>query len=178
MPDRGGILMSTIASPASRPRWVAWQTQESGKRTTKVPYSAGGPKAKADDPSTWCTRVDAEFRAAILPKPFGLGGVGIELGDHEGLCLGGLDLCTCRDRETGTVETWAQEVVERFGSYAEVSPSGTGLKVFFAFDPADLVPLRLAMDTDHSRMFKRGGGDHSPAIELHLGNRYFSSSRS
>ena len=42
----------------------------------------------------------------------------------------GVDLDGCRDPETGEVEGWARKVVEALDSYTEISPSGTGLKVF------------------------------------------------
>lgn len=61
----------------------------------------------------------------MLPKPFGSGGVGLELGDHEGHALAGIDLDTCRD-DAGNLTPWATEVLNRFETYAEVSPSGSG----------------------------------------------------
>jgi primase-polymerase (primpol)-like protein len=39
-----------------------------------------------------------------------------------------LDYCLCPD--TGKLESWAAAIVAKLGSYAEVSPSGTGVKVF------------------------------------------------
>ena len=45
-------------------------------------------------------------------------------GDHAGLILAGVDLDTCCP-EGGAFEPWATEVMERFSSYAETSPSGT-----------------------------------------------------
>jgi hypothetical protein len=39
----------------------------------------------------------------------------------------GIDLDGCRDPDSGAVESWAQAVVERFPTYCEVSPSGTGV---------------------------------------------------
>ena len=84
------------------PRWVAWQaeTRKAGRPPTKVPYSPrGGGKAQADNPATWGDRQAAEKRAVVLPKPLGLGGVGIQLGDlGNGRALGGVDLDTCRLR--------------------------------------------------------------------------------
>jgi predicted P-loop ATPase len=86
--------------------------------------------------------------------------------------VGGADLDTCRDE--GTLAPWASEVVERFGSYTETSPSGTGVKVFFLYDAADLPLLRQAMGTEHGRQWKRRAlGDHPPAIELYVGGRFF-----
>jgi putative DNA primase/helicase len=165
-----------LASLSALLRWVAWQTEGRGPqgKPTKVPYGPDGRKARADAPSTWGTRAAAEARAAKLPRPFGTGGVGLELGDHDGLAIGGIDLDSCRDPNTGALTPWATDVLELFRSYAEVSPSGTGVKVFFLFDGADLPALRATMGTEHGKQFKRkGGGDHPPAIELYVGNRYF-----
>jgi hypothetical protein len=156
---------------------VAWQTQErepSGP-PTKVPYAPrSGAKARADDPATWGTRPKAEARAARLPKPFGLGGVGIELGDlGDGRCIGGVDLDTCRN-DAGTLAPWAAEVVALCNSYCEISPSGSGVKVFFSYPAADLAAIRAAMGTLHGKVWKQpGDAEHPPAIELHVGNRYF-----
>ena len=95
------------------------------------------------------------------------------LGDHQGLTIGGLDLDTCLF-ETGDVAPWAVEMVQRFGSYAEVSPSGTGVKIFFTYDAADFIALRGVMGSEWGKQYKRGTGrDHPPAIELYLGNRFF-----
>lgn len=177
MPD--GIVkpVVTLASVASLPRWVAWQSEhredKPGEGPTKVPYAPGtGGRAMANNPRTWSTRAAAQGRADKLPKPGGAGGVGIQLGAHDGLSMGGIDLDSCLG--SSGWEAWAQEVVDRFGSYAEVSPSGTGLKVFFRFDQVALPVLRQAMGTNHGKLWKRSTGtDHPPAIELHLGNRYF-----
>jgi len=41
-----------------------------------------------------------------------------------------VDLDDCRDPETGVLEPWAADAVATLNSYTEVSPSGTGVKVF------------------------------------------------
>lgn len=166
----------TLAGFAELPRWVAWQTElrPNGKASTKVPYAPDGRKAKANAPRTWGLRDIAEERAALLPKPYGLGGIGIELGTmDDGRSLGGIDLDTCRDAD-GTFTPWALEVIERFDTYGEISPSGTGAKLFF-FYPTDALPkLRTSMGAaEFGKLFKKAGGEHPPAIELHLANRFF-----
>src|SRR5215468_10117180 len=123
--------MTTLDDLASEPRWVAWRNEprsDNPKKLTKVPYSPAGHKAKADDPATWGNRAAAEARAKRLDKPHG-GGIGIELGagGDAGLFLGGVDLDTCRAPD-GTITPWAREIIERFASYCEVSPSDTGCK--------------------------------------------------
>jgi len=169
----------TLAALAPRPLWVAWQTEDrpDGK-PTKVPYATSGPaerKAKADAPATWGSRPAAEKRAMALAKPYGIGGVGIELASlGDGRSLAGIDLDTCRDPETGAMESWAEDVAATFDCYAETSPSGTGAKLFFTYDATALPDFRAVMgNSKFGKQFKRGGGDHPPAIELHLGNRYF-----
>ena len=167
----------TLTAMATWPCFVAWQTEDrgDGKPPTKVPYAPDGRKARANQRSTWGTRAAAEEMAAKLPKPYGVGGVGLEFAPlDDGRALAGIDLDTCRDPGTGQFEQWALDIIERFGSYAETSPSGTGAKIFFTYTHADLPSLRAAMNgAAFGKQFKRGGGEHPPAIELHLGNRYF-----
>ncbi len=159
----------------SQPRWVVWRNEQRNGKTTKVPYNARTRReAKSDDRTTWSTRPAAEATARVLVKRQA-GGVGIVLGDlGNGYWLAGIDLDTCR-REDGEFEPWAVEVINRFGSYAEISPSGTGAKIFFRCRADDLPKLRSALgDAKFGRQFKRGNGkDHPPAIELYLSHRYF-----
>ena len=174
----------TLASIASLPCWVAWQTElrPNSRKPTKVPYAPSGRgKARANAPSTWGTLDAARTRAAALPKPYDLGGVGIEFCPMEdGRSIGGVDLDTCRDPSTGTLEPWARAVVDSLASYTEVSPSGTGVKVFLLFSTADHEAIRRVLGTTANGDLKFGsswtrkaGADHPPAIELHTGNRYF-----
>ena len=41
----------------------------------------------------------------------------------------GIDLDDCRNPETGEIAAWAQEIIDRFDSYTEVSPTGTGVRI-------------------------------------------------
>src|SRR5882757_3474707 len=111
----------TLDALAIIPRWVAWQLEEVGGRITKVPYSPRtNGRARANDPSTWGTMVEAMARCNQLPMQHGQGGVGIELGNiGGGQSVGGIDLDTCIDAD-GTVAPWAQEIIDRFRSYTEI----------------------------------------------------------
>ena len=51
----------------------------------------------------------------------------------------GVDLDHCRDADTGALEPWAAQIVEELGSYAEVSPSGTGVHIIVS---GELLPGR------------------------------------
>jgi hypothetical protein len=42
----------------------------------------------------------------------------------------GVDLDHCRDPETGAIEKWAREIIAFLWSYTEVTPSGTGFRIF------------------------------------------------
>jgi hypothetical protein len=172
----------TLADLAALPRWVAWRTepQRGTGRITKVPKSpATLAEAASTRPETWGTREAAEAADQRLPaSPHGPGGVGIVLGDwQDGQRIGGVDLDACRDPETGAVEPWARNVLALLDTYAEVSPSGTGIKALFTMEAGAVAALRDArlLERDgFGRSFKRGTGlEHPPAIEAHLGGRYY-----
>jgi predicted P-loop ATPase len=143
-------------------RFVLWKTvpdRETG-RTRKVPIQARtGKAASSTDPATWATW-DACRNAQRRHHAAGIGVV------FNGDGLGGIDLDTCRDPATGAIAPWAQEIIADLNSYAEVSPSGTGVKVLFRADP---VPRLRA----HKRTVGEAGGDHPPAVELYVTGRYF-----
>lgn len=161
-----------LVALADAARWVAWRLDTpDGRQPTKVPYAPGSGMARANDAATWGTLAAAQAAAAALPDAKG---VGVMLGIHDGYALSGLDLDTCRDAGTGAIEAWASDMIARFSTYAEVSPSGTGIKLFFKYAAADLPQLLQAMGTAGGKQFKRKGyGTHPPAIELYLAVRWF-----
>src|SRR5262249_50058204 len=64
----------------------------------------------------------------------------------------GVDLDHCRDRETGAIEPWAEEIIALLWSYTEITPSGTGLRIFVrATLPAAGRKHRQIELYDHSR---------------------------
>ena len=166
--------MTAFAEFAATQRWIAWRNELRGERLTKIPYGAGGRPAKADDPATWLVRAQAERLHQRLTNGV-LSGIGFELGPCDAeLAVGGIDLDTCRDPASGMIESWAQQIIDRFGSYAEISPSQRGAKIFFRYDPSKLEQLRTAMGGHDGRKYATASrGDHPPAIELYLNRRYF-----
>jgi predicted P-loop ATPase len=166
--------MSAFDALADDCRWVAWRNEPRGNKPTKVPFADPRRKAQANKPATWRIRRDAEACAQKIVNGLG-GGIGIVLGDlSDDRVLIGVDLDTCRS-ETGEFAPWAAEVIERLCSYAEISPSGTGAKIFALAHSAAVEEVRAKTDIKHGRTFARGNGgaEHPPAIELHLSNRYF-----
>jgi hypothetical protein len=144
-----------------------------------VPWRPNGTKrADVTNPEHRGTLEQARMRADALSKPFGKGGVGTVLTEiGANLVLMGLDLDTCRSPQSGKIADWAASVVERFDSYAEVSPSGRGLKLWALMRKADrdaiLTEIQQAGGNEEGTKWARRGGEHPPAIELFLGRRYF-----
>jgi hypothetical protein len=169
--------MTAFAALADQPRWVAWRSEMRSGKATKVPYGRGDRHAKADDPATWLTMTEARAIARRFYDGSG-GGIGIELGDvGADQYLGGLDLDSCLI--SGQLADWAKRILEAVGSYAETSPSGSGIKLYFYMASEDVrgfldrigVPpkargCRRALPGTDSR-------DHGPAIEVYLDRRYF-----
>jgi hypothetical protein len=169
--------------------WVGWDLRlranaQPGDEPTKVPIDPRtGREAKANDPNTWGTLAEAEWRAQQLRgrKSFVDGGIGLQFCElDDGRAIAGVDLDTCV--AGGTIAPWAQAVIGRFASYTELSPSRTGLHILFTYPTEELQRLRdLGLikqngkgEPGYGRVFKkRGDGKHAPGIELRLGRRYF-----
>lgn len=153
-------------------RWVAWRLDTRDGKQAKVPYNpVTGRMAKATDPRTWAGRRAAESRSGDLLAGGKTGGVGIVLGNlDDGFYLCGIDLDGCRDPATGELGKWASDIIARFASYAEVSPSQTGVKVFFRLSAGDIFKARAALGGKPGRGWKRGS--HF-GIEAYVGDRYF-----
>src|SRR5262249_34921642 len=106
------------------PRAVLWKYILVNGTWTKVPFRVANAErpASSTDPSTW-----GAMRDAITDFEDGKSdGIGIVLGDG----LIGIDLDHCRNPETGMIASWALAIVETLDSYAEASPSGTGVHIF------------------------------------------------
>jgi hypothetical protein len=129
----------TLASLADRDVWVGWRTEARDGRATKIPFDPRtGQPAKSDDSRSWATCREAEFWA-IKERGDGVGIMSCPVGDAS---LAAVDLDACRNTDTGDIAPCAQEIIDRLGTYAEVSPSGTGVTAFFAIANADLSPSR------------------------------------
>jgi putative DNA primase/helicase len=104
--------------------WVAWGIRDAPPKSPFNPISllSGKPSpAKAGVKETW-----SSYHAAIKCVSSGLAqGIGYEFdGD-----VFGVDLDHVIDT-AGVLTQQAQEIVDKFNSYTEVSPSGTGLHIF------------------------------------------------
>ena len=128
--------------------WVMWSYRQRHGKWTKVPRMIDGKNASSTNPNTWTSYGDV---VDTLIMGEGFGGIGLVLGGN----LHGVDLDDCRDPESGVLNALAQEVLERVQGYAEISPSGTGIKIF------------TRTNLDQARTKKEVG------IELYKDGRYF-----
>jgi predicted P-loop ATPase len=168
---------NTLEDFANTPRWVIWRNEprkEDPTKLTKVPYRLDGRKASSIEPETWVTRDKAAAGVASIVNGYG-GGIGIVLGEvDDDITLTGIDLDTCR-AEDGTFEPWAREILERFPTYTEISPSGKGAKLFFLVHQEDFDAISDQLNNKQTgRQFKKhGGDDHPPGFEIYFTGRYF-----
>jgi hypothetical protein len=168
---------ATLADFAQDKCWCAWQEEPTDAGTlTKVPHGLHG-RASSTDQTTWLTRAEAEKVAGRLKnKPKG---VGIFLGRDQDLPPGfarvGFDFDSCRDPVTEAIAPWAWKLIMALDSYAEISPSGTGIKVYALIREADLFAIRRVINaTGWGRSWKmKTGQGHPPGIEVYLRDRYF-----
>lgn len=136
------------AELCKKSRWVMWQLVQRKGRWTKMPKTVNGAAASSTNSATWST-FDEVCDALLMGD--GFDGIGLVLGDD----VHGIDLDDCRDPVTGDLTDLANEVLEGVQGYAEVSPSGTGIKVF------------AKTNLDGSRTKKEFG------VELYKSGRYF-----
>lgn len=74
----------------------------------------------------------------------------------------GIDLDGCRNPETSEIADWAKKVIVGVGSYAEVSPSGRGVKIF----------AKRVGEWTWQKKFSERGGSHQ-GWEVYTEGRYF-----
>jgi hypothetical protein len=135
-------------------RWVGWKyevrldTRTGDLKWSKVPYQVRSPtyKASSTNAKTWGTCAQAEAAYAHGDVE----GIGFVLGDG----WAGADLDHCTDPATGALEAWAWAEVQSLASYAEWSPSGTGVHILLHGDVHD-------------------GGHKHGGIEAYGGGRFF-----
>lgn len=146
---------------ATMNRFVVWKlaTKPGRAKPTKIPYQAADPsrEASSTDPKTWASFEQAV--AAIERMPGQLDGIGFVLGDG----ISGVDLDNCIDAATGELEPAAAAIIAELETYAEVSPSGRGVKLFG----------KGSIPSDRGRRFDHQWGSGGGSIELYSHGRFF-----
>src|SRR3954451_6908576 len=112
-------------------RFVLWRNEVRDGKPTKAPLRTNGQYADSTKLSTWNTLAECE-KALRSVRAAGIGFVLAHERDTAARlpAIVGVDLDGCRDPATGEIKPWALEIVRNLASYGEVSPSGTGVKVY------------------------------------------------
>lgn len=116
------------------PQWIVWKWEQrrdkkSGKASwTKPPYFPGNANPERMPKADAAKGKGCEFEVALARFRGGYAdGIGFVFSPDLPFC--GIDLDDCRDPATGEIEPWALDALRRLNSYAEVSPSQTGVKI-------------------------------------------------
>jgi hypothetical protein len=120
-------------------RWVTWRWVWNGTKWDKPPF-----KSKSNDPKTWSSYADA-LKAVKAGK---VDGIGFVLTDSD---IAAEDLDKCRDRESGKLSAWAEELVaeaQEAGAYVETTVSGTGLRILGRAANGKGLNTKLHIDND------------------------------
>lgn len=131
----GPIMKAQVVTPTIRvpdslaelDQWIVWRyEQRDGGKPTKVPYQINGSHASSTDAKTWCPWNEA--LRAWQEHPSRWSGTGFVFSPDDPFF--GVDLDQCLD-DAEKLKPWAQAIMERFiESYAEISPSGRGIKIW------------------------------------------------
>jgi hypothetical protein len=105
------------------PQFLVWKAEQRDGRWTKVPYNSRGGPGSSTNSQTW-----SSFDEAKQAYECGnYSGIGIAMSAP----LAGVDLDGCVDPNTAEIADWAMVIIRAFNSYAEISPSGKGVRIFF-----------------------------------------------
>ncbi len=137
-------------------QWICWRAVPKNNDPAKMDKQPVNPHtgqlAKTNDPATWGT-----FDEAVAGiSQYSLTGLGLVFSATDGLT--GFDFDDCID-DQGNIHPEVGAMLKRLGSYAEISPSGKGIKVW--------VKAKFALDRGHK--VKKDGYE----IEVYKDGRYF-----
>jgi hypothetical protein len=118
-----------------RSRWLVWKlVQKAGKsKADKIPYYIDGTIRHGEQGCDADRAKLATYNEAVTALERGNGeyaGVGFAMLSDNNLEITGLDLDNCIS-EAGDFSELAEEFTQGAGTYAEISPSGRGLRLFF-----------------------------------------------
>ncbi len=117
------------------PRWVLWRYELKDGRFTKIPKLPNRKNASSTNSATWSDFDTA--RQAYEASPDYFSGAGIALGPpikHEGkqMYLIGIDFDHCVEGKQ--LAPFVKEAKAYLDTYTELSPSGTGIRMFVLSD--------------------------------------------
>lgn len=163
-------ILTTDDMRASK-QWVCWRLEKRNGKLTKVPYNPlNGRKAESNDPQTWGTAQQALDRCNRPQSHYQ--GIGFMFSPSI-LPIMGIDLDHCVNAETGQIDAWAWEIIKRLNTYAEYSPSGTGVHLLII---GELPAIEVDGQIERKGKKKKLSGDDyqkDAAIEMYCEKRYF-----
>lgn len=124
----------------ARNQWVCWllkKTEQLNGKVPKKPFTKipicplTGTNASTTEPTTWTDFGTACTFYQDFVDDGGIHGLGFILRDD----LIGVDLDGCRDAQSGEIAEWATKIINLLDSYTEISPSGTGIRIFCTGQP-------------------------------------------
>lgn len=135
------------------PRFCLWKYTLVGdgetQKWSKLPVQPTGKSASSTNPATW-----TDFLTAQKAYENGnFDGIGFVFTGDDNLI--GIDIDDCRDPRSGDLNELAQGIIDNVKGYVEVSPSGTGVKIF----------TRADLHSAHV--------DHAIGLEVYAKSRYF-----
>lgn len=117
---------------ANSSQWIVWTYEVGGRKNgkfgpDKIAYQARNPSLKS---SGWYASDWSDLTTAlqcVKDNPH-IDGIGYFFSKNDGLT--GIDFDNCRDPKTGRIRKEYQFWIDKLDGYTEVSPSGTGIKVW------------------------------------------------
>lgn len=108
-------------------QWVLWKAEpkKSGIGMDKIPYQPNGQTASSTNPASW-----SDFYSVLSTYQEEEGvydGIGITVQNTNGIVY--LDFDHVRNAITGIIDDDVLEAIQYLESYAELSPSGTGIRI-------------------------------------------------
>ncbi len=141
------------------PHWMVWRwgARRASGKWAKIPHSVStNAPADAGNDANWC----AFERACLAMVAGGYSGIGYVPTVDDGFTLADLD--NCRNPDTGELAEWARAFIERFHTYTEVSPSGSGLRLVLRGKKPGLRCDFVGGEVYDARHFVTITGNHLP----------------
>lgn len=106
-------------------QWVCWKLVQRESKLTKVPVSPkNGRNVSVHDLGSFGSAIEAIQYFSQNP---GIQGIGFVFTKNDPYV--GIDIDDCRNMVTGDIFDFARDILEKINSYAEESPSGTGIHI-------------------------------------------------
>lgn len=142
--------------------WILWKLVKRDGREIKLPWSVYDQAASSTDENTW-----SSYECVVMRyEPGKHAGIGFVF--SKGCGYAGVDFDACRNPVTGEMAEWSAEWVRKFGTYTEISPSGTGVKMWLRSEKEFTTGKNIKIDQP-----AMPGCDKKPGIEIYTQGRYF-----